>query len=551
MKFDPQQFKARFPLFAQPQNRELVYLDNAATTQRPQVVIDAISAFYLHSNANTHRSSHRLARQATAMLERVRAQAAAFFGLDAAAGVVFCHGATAGLNLLAHSLTRELPPGAEIILSEAEHHANLVPWQRVAQERQLQLRFVPAAAINAASLQALLSENTRIVALTAASNALGTRSDLAAVAALLRDRNIRWVVDGSQLAAHARVNVQVLGCDFFVCAPHKFYGPTGVGLVLGQPRRWAELPPWQSGGDMIDSVTLTHATYAEPPHRFETGTPPLAAIAGLGALFDWLAGQDRDAMQAHEQDLLVYAHQQLGALAGLELLTVPARNVGIIALVPAPATGWSAADLGVWLDEQDIAVRVGQHCAMPLMAQLGAAASLRVSLAAYNTRADIDRLVTALRTALQQRWEVPVASAAKDDLSGCSLARLEALGSWQARYKQIMHWAGCIQPKPALRTEANRVSGCEAAAWLGHCCINGRHWFTLDSEARVVRGLAVVLLLLIDGRTTAELQALDVEATFAGLGLERHLSPSRRHGLRALLTRALACAGLPRGGASV
>lgn len=561
-RFDVSRFKAVFPLFAQPENTALVYLDNAATCQRPAPVIHAITDFYLHANANTHRSSHRLARQATTMLEQVRAQAARYFGLTEPGAVVFCHGATAGLNLLAAALGQTLAPGDEIIVSAAEHHANLVPWQMAAQRHQLVLRFLPAS-FDATSLGAFVNERTRVVALTAASNALGQRTPLADIRSVLQGRDVCWVVDGSQLAAHEPVDVAALGCDFFVCAPHKFYGPTGVGLVVGKPAQWQRLPPWQGGGEMIERVTLAHTVYAEPPHRFETGTQPLAAIAGLGALFTWLEQQDRAGMLAHEQALLAYAHRQLAMLDGIRLLTSSENNVGIINLLPTPASGLAAADLGVWLDARDIAVRVGQHCAMPLMAELEVAASLRISIAAYNTQEDIDRCVAAIGEALvasvlpsalpsslspslpsslpESDLELTNTGLSGDDLSACSLAALTAVGNWQARYKTLLQWSQFIKPKPAMRVPAYQVTGCESAAWLAHWQVAGHHYFAIDSDSRIVRGLAVVLLLLIDGRTSDELIRLDPGPTFAELGLERHLSPSRQNGFWALLQRARDC----------
>ncbi|MYM64554.1 aminotransferase class V-fold PLP-dependent enzyme [Pseudomaricurvus sp. HS19] len=556
MSFDNAAFKQQFPLFQHPENAALVYLDNAATTQRPQCVIDAMVDFYSRFNANTHRSSHRLARQATAMVERVRGQAAAFVNAAGSDEIIFTRGATEALNLLAAGLCANLQPGDEILLSAAEHHANLVPWQMAAERYQLKLRFVPLA--NGAPawerLPECVSERTRIVSLTAASNALGFATPLAGLRAAVGN-DVVLIVDASQRLAHETLDVQALGIDFLLGSAHKFYGPTGIGLLYGRRRQLQSLPPWQGGGEMITRVTLESSDYAEAPHRFEAGTSSLAAIAGLGACLEFLQGQDRAAMQRYESHLCRYLHtelQQLCLQRPLRLLTAfrynegryseGRDNVGIAALAPMPGCGVAMADLGHWLDEHDIAVRVGHHCAEPLSVELGVGATLRVSLAGYNNRADVDALVAALAS---YPWDEVSATAADveredavwpaEDFSSLSLSDLRDQGSWQKRYRQLTRWAGLLQPKPALRLDANRVPGCESPVWIVHRCVEGRHQYLIDTDSRVLQGLAVLLLLLLNDRTGAELATVDVEAQFAELGLEKYLSESRNNGFRALV----------------
>lgn len=543
MNFDPNAFKQLFPLFAQPENKKLVYLDNAATTQKPRVVIDAIADFYLHSNANTHRSSHRLARRATDMVERVRRQAAGFLNAASGREVIFCRGATEALNLLAYSLCSELQPGDEIVLSTAEHHANIVPWQMQAARLGLELRYVPhtAGVPQFERLHEVLNERTRIVSLTGGSNALGLRPDLQAIAQQLRGRNLCWIVDGAQLAAHEVVNVREIGCDFFVCSAHKFYGPTGIGLLYGREPLLRELSPWQGGGEMISEVGLYRSHYADLPHKFEAGTSSLAAIAGLGATLEFLAAQDRAAMAAHEQQLLQSVHSAIAAMPGLRLLSQPQHNLGIVAFAPEQG---SAADLMHWLDERDIAVRVGRHCAQPLMHAAGERATVRASLAAYTTRAEIDIFLRTLEEYLGEEAAAgagpqPASGWAGDELSALQLERLAAQRTWQERYRELMRWSKAIAPKPAIRTDANLVRGCEARTWLAHREEGGRHYFALDSDTRIVKGLGALLLSQIDGRRAEEIREPQLRALFADLGLEKHLSESRSNGFYALLRRAL------------
>ena len=554
MPFDADQFKQHFPLFSQPENSDLVYLDNAATTQRPQVVIDAMARFYLTGNANTHRASHRLARRATEMVEQTRGKAMQFLNAVSPQEIVFTRGATEALNLLAHCLTASLQPGDEIVLTTAEHHANLVPWQMAAQRHGLTLKFVPEVqgVPQWQQLSDVLSERTRVLSITAASNALGFKTDLAEVKRQLAGRDIAWVVDAAQLAAHRAIDVQAIDCDFLVCSAHKFYGPTGIGLLYGKRQTLTELPPWQGGGEMIDTVELHHSSYAQPPHRFETGTASLAAIAGLNACFDFWQSVDRSAMAHYETELVNYLHRQLAQLPGIQLLSNPPDsqcqdNVGIATFAPADNRHIDAAGLAHWLDARDIAVRAGHHCAMPLMkSRLTTGTSIRVSIAAYNTHREIDTLIEAICCCFEQLDEADSKEVNSDQTANLSLSELQQLKGWQPRYRKLMKWADVICPKPEIRIDKYRVSGCESATWINHCKKSGRHQFFIDSNARVVKGLAALLLLLVNHKTTEEIRAVNLEAVFAELGLEKHLSPSRNNGFRALVDKALQLAGVCR-----
>ncbi|GMG88479.1 aminotransferase class V-fold PLP-dependent enzyme [Biformimicrobium ophioploci] len=550
--FDATVFKEQFPLFKQPENRALVYLDNAATTQKPAVVIDAVADFYRTSNANAHRSSHRLARAATAVIEGARARARNFLGTSSAREIVFCRGATEALNLLASSLCQSLQAGDEIVLTAVEHHANLVPWQMMAARYGLVLRFVPGALgiPDFSCIDEVISDRTRVVSVTGASNALGLRSDLAAVRNAISGKEIVFVVDGAQLAAHDDIDVQALGCDFLACSAHKFYGPSGIGLLYGKLERLETLPPWQGGGEMIRSAGLYDADYAGPPHRFEPGTSSLAAIAGLGVAFTFLAQVDRQAMREHEQKLVEQMHKGLGQIEGVRLLTVPQNNLGIATFTPAG--DWSAADLCLWLDQRDIAVRAGHHCAQPLHTLASVQTSVRASVAGYNSAQDIERFVAAVAEFVaEQEAAIPpnragttiadsaIAVGPEDSIEELSVETLERARGWQARYRELMQWSKAISPKPWLRTPENLVRGCESDAWLQVSEAPDGKQVYVDSDSRVVKGLAALLLVLMrDYRQEPEMREKILQR-FTDLGFERHLSESRSNGFRALLERAL------------
>ncbi|WP_105104426.1 aminotransferase class V-fold PLP-dependent enzyme [Microbulbifer pacificus] len=548
MRFTAESFKSQFPLFAQPGNRELVYLDNAATTQKPACVIDAIADFYRHSNANTHRSSHRLARRATDMVEQVRLRAAGFLGAASAKEIVFTRGATEGLNLLAHSLCSRLQPGDEILLTTAEHHANLVPWQMMAERYRLALRYVPdeIGVPQFDRLAEALTPRTRIVSLTAGSNAVGFRADLGQVRAALAGKNIQWIVDGAQLVAHEPVDVHSIGCDFFVCSAHKFYGPTGVGLLYGRESLLRAMPPWQGGGEMIADVDLYSSRYADLPHRFEAGTSSLAAIAGLGACLQFLDSQDRLAMARHEQQLMHALHERLSQVSELNLLSTATNNLGIVAFTHPR---FAAIDMMQWLDGRDIAVRVGHHCAQPLIRATGHSATVRISVAAYNTHDDVERLIAAVEEFVRHVGDdndvqvgVHSGGAAVDWVADCldavDIETLRAQRSWQDRYRILMGWAKSISRKESIRRSENLVRGCESSAWLAHHCENGVHRFALDSDSRIVKGLGALLLSQLNGQVGGAVARADLEQLFVELGLAQQLSESRANGFRALLDRA-------------
>ncbi|ODS24154.1 hypothetical protein AB835_05350 [Candidatus Endobugula sertula] len=552
MTFDAQHFKKYFPLFDQPDNQRLIYLDNAATTQKPRCVIEAISHFYLSINGNAQRASHRLARAATEHIEQVRRQAVTFLGAGSSCEVVFTHGATEALNLLAYGLLSGVNPGDEIVLSHAEHHANLLPWQQWASRRQCKLTFFPAQQgvplWNQWSV--VVGERTKVVTLTGASNVLGSLTDLSMIRAIKqRYPHMIVVLDASQMACHIPLQSVDWQCDFLVCSAHKFYGPTGMGLLYGRESLLQALPPLVVGGEMVDTAGLYQSQFVKGVQRFEAGTSSMGAIAGLGGCFDFWQQQDRKAMMAYEQSLNRYLHEQLQQCLQsfqldnrLKLITKANNNVGIATLISCDET-YALADLALWLDEHDIAVRVGDHCAQPLwqalQAKYGQNKGLRFSLAAYNSESDIDQLIVVV-SQFFQAVEGSVALvkpdiAMMDNLSNIEWQELLRASSWQRRYTQLLRWGGKIIAKPQIRDERYRIKGCESHVWLQHQMQGQQHYFLMDSDSNVIKGLSALLLLWFNGKTTEEIMAIDVQQRYQQLLLDKHLSASRMNGFRALL----------------
>lgn len=398
--FDLEALRAQFPILArQVHGQRLVYLDSAASAQKPAAVIDAMADFQRTSYANVHRGLHTLANEATGVFEAARAAAARLVGARGPDEIVFTKGATEGLNLLANTLAPRLAAGDEIVLTRMEHHANIVPWHMLRERLGVVLRFAPFGAdgsLDMDALAALIGPRTRIVSVGHMSNVLGTIHDIPAIAALAHGVGALLLVDGCQGVVHLDVDVQALGADAYVFSGHKLYGPTGIGCVWARGALLESLPPWQGGGEMIETVTEDTVTWNAPPFRFEAGTPAITEAAGLLAAIDWLEGQDRAAIRAHEDALLERATQALRGINGIELYGTAPHKGSILAF---NITGAHPHDVAQILDRQGVAVRAGHHCAQPLMRALGVSATARASFAAYNTFEDVDALVAGLARA--------------------------------------------------------------------------------------------------------------------------------------------------------
>lgn len=384
---------------AQGPPQPLIYLDNAATTQKPQCVIQAMQDYYLHENANVHRSVYRLGESATQKYEASRKKVAQFIGAASAKEIIFTKGTTEAINLVAATWGRKfLQPDQTILLTELEHHSNLVPWQILAQEKQLHLRFWPVQENGVLDISLLpqLLDGVQFVAITHVSNALGTIQPLAEIIRLAHKAGAIVLVDAAQSAPHFPVNVQTLDCDFLAFSGHKMCGPTGIGVLYGKQRWLEQMPPYQGGGDMIQTVWLDHAQYQNPPYRFEAGTPPIAQAITLAKAMEYLQSLDMNWVARYEQQLTQYAKQALQQVAGLKLYSTEFQQAGVISFQLADL---HPHDVAQFLDHEGIAVRAGHHCAQPLMRKLGIIGTVRASLYFYNLPAEIDRLVSGLQRA--------------------------------------------------------------------------------------------------------------------------------------------------------
>lgn len=398
MTFPVEKVRADFPILQREVNGlPLAYLDSAASAQKPNQVIDAESAFYRHGYAAVHRGIHTLSAQATESMENVRKQASRFINTRSAEELVFVRGTTEGINLVANSWgTENIRAGDNIIISEMEHHANIVPWQMLCERKGAELRVIPLhpdGTLRLEILATLFDDRTRLLAITHVSNVLGTENPLPDMIALARQHGAKVLVDGAQAVMHHAVDVQALDCDFYVFSGHKLYGPTGIGILYVKAALLQEMPPWEGGGSMIATVSLTQGTtWAKAPWRFEAGTPNTGGIIGLGAAIDYVTSLGLDKIGDYEQMLMRYALEQLAQVPDITLYG-PAQRLGVIAFNLGKH---HAYDVGSFLDHYGIAVRTGHHCAMPLMAWYGVPAMCRASLAMYNTHEEVDRLVAGL-----------------------------------------------------------------------------------------------------------------------------------------------------------
>jgi cysteine desulfurase/selenocysteine lyase len=396
--FDVERVRRDFPVLQQTvHGKPLVYLDNAATSQKPQAVIDSLVRYYSEFNANIHRGIHRLSEEATRAYEHSRSRVRGFINAAEDREIVFVRGTTEAINLVAHSFGRAfVKPGDEIVITAMEHHSNIVPWQILGEETGARLRVVPIdddGQLLIDQLEPMLTGKTRLIALTQVSNALGTVNPIGRIARTARRKGIPVLVDGAQAVPHLRVDVQALDCDFYAFSGHKMFGPTGVGILYARSPWLERMPPYQGGGSMISLVTLEKTHYAEPPYKFEAGTPDIGGGIALGAAIDYLTSIDLDAAARHEQEVLAYGTELLASIEGLRLIGRPRERAGVLSFV---MDGVHPHDVGTVLDREGVAIRAGHHCAMPVMQRYGVPATARVSIAFYNTKDDMDALARGL-----------------------------------------------------------------------------------------------------------------------------------------------------------
>ena len=396
--YDVERVRCDFPILARPvRGRPLVYLDSAATTQKPRPVVEAMARFFDQENANVHRGVHFLSERATEAYEGARERVRRFLNARQASELVFVRGTTEALNLVAFTFGRaRVGPGDEVLVSAMEHHSNIVPWQMLCEERRAKLVVAPIddrGVLLLDELERRLGPRTRVLAVTHVSNALGTVNPVKRIVEIAHAHEVPVVVDGAQGAPHLPADVQDLDCDFYAFSGHKIYGPTGIGVLYGKAEHLEAMPPWQGGGDMILSVTFEKTTYNRIPYRFEAGTPNMAGAVGLAASLDWLAALPLEAARAHEEALLAYGTEVLSSVPGLRIVGTAPDKVAVLSFVFEDI---HPHDIGTVLDREGIAVRTGHHCAQPLMQRLGLQATVRASLGLYNTRGELDALKAGL-----------------------------------------------------------------------------------------------------------------------------------------------------------
>ncbi len=402
-KLDVERVRRDFPGLEQTiHGKPLAYLDNAASAQKPKAVVDALTRIYLYDYSNVHRGVHTLSQRATDAYEGARETVRRFMGAARAEEIVFVRGTTEGINLVAQSFVRpRLATGDEVVISAMEHHSNIVPWHIVCGEAGARLRVVPIndrGELDLAAYEDLLSERTRIVAMVHVSNALGTINQARQIVAAARRRGIPTLLDGAQAAPHMALDVTALGCDFYTLSGHKLFGPTGIGALYGRFERLEEMKPYQGGGEMIRSVTFETTEYNVPPHRFEAGTPHIAGAIGLAAAMDYVEAVGFEAIASHEHEIKAYATQRLSAIPEVRLIGTAAEKAAVISFT---IEGVHAHDVGTILDQEGVAVRVGHHCAQPVMDFFGVPATARASFVFYNTLEEVDRLVAGIGRVLE------------------------------------------------------------------------------------------------------------------------------------------------------
>lgn len=395
-----EQIRAQFPILHQQiEGKPLVYLDNAATTQKPQAVIQAITDFYTQCNANVHRGAHHLADEATRRYEKARDTVATFIHAGNRKEVIWTSGTTEAINIVANGMAQRLQKGDQVLVTEMEHHANLVTWQQACARSGATLKIAPIydnGALDTEAFASLLTEQTKLVALPHISNALGTINPVKELSALAKQKGALVLIDGAQGVAHGNVNVADIGCDFYAFSGHKLFGPTGIGVLWGKESVLQDWPVWQTGGEMIAKVTYECSTWGELPNRLEAGTPNIAGAIGMAAAIDWFMALDLTAVQAHEQAMMASAMEQAEAFEGLKVIGNAPNKIGVLSFI---LQGSHPADVGFILDRQGIAIRTGDHCAQPLMRRLDVPGTARASFSVYNTLEEVDALFVALKKA--------------------------------------------------------------------------------------------------------------------------------------------------------
>ena len=560
--FDVHAVRRDFPILATEMNgRPLVYLDNAATTQKPRRVIDALVRYYEHDNANVHRGVYALSQRATAKFDDARLKVAAFLNAPEPAECVFVRGVTEAINLVAFAWARQnLTEGDEVLLSALEHHSNIVPWQLAAEATGARVRSLPMredGTLDLGRLGEFVTSKTKLVAVQHVSNALGVAHDVAAITRAAKGVGAVVLIDGAQAVSHFPTDVQSLGCDFYCFSGHKLYGPTGVGVLWGRRGLLEGMTPYHGGGDMIESVTWEGTTFAPIPAKFEAGTPDIAGVIGLGAAIDYLGEVGFEAITAQEDALLAHATDRLSRVPGLRVVGDAAGRAAVVSFVlEDPAV--SSLDIGTKLDARGIAVRTGHHCAQPLMDAFGIAGTTRASFAFYNTTEEVDSLAEGLEAIVKEQkgrrptepmgepgadvaWPEPM-GATPDEAAGALVDDFNFLKEAGEDPREfVLDLGRKLLPMPAgEKNEATHVKGCMSQVWLTARRRPGTADaldFLADSDAELVRGLIGVLQHVFSGQSAAAILAFDVEKLLRRLDFQNLISVQRRSGVEAMLNR--------------
>jgi len=529
--------RQHFPFFQHSSTRDWIYLDSAATTQKPKAVIDTISDFYTWQNTNVHRSSYDLADFATEQFERVRSDVASFIGANQPKEVIFTQGTTDSINLVAQCFGSRLGADDEILISEMEHHANIVPWQLLQQRMGFTIKAIPLTKDNmldVSAYQQLLSKKTKLVCITQMSNALGVITPIKQLIDIAHSVGAKVLIDGAQGAAHLSINVAKLNADFYAFSGHKMYGPTGIGILFGKEELLDSMPPYRGGGEMIKKVSFSGTTFNELPFKFEAGTPNIAGVLGLGAAIKFIE-ENRTTIETIEHGLYERLVKGLNSIAGLRLLT-PSQNSAAIASF---TLNNHHHDLALLLNEKKIATRSGHHCAMPLMQSLKLPGTVRASIACYNNEQDIDGFLNALEAISQgENSLTEVLMVQSNKPSNKAVELLSTLKGRDAKIRQLMLWGKNLpSPNQALRLEEYLVQGCESDAWLKASISDQSIHFEFDADARIVRGLGYLLMEMVNGLKCEQISKFDFEQQFKQLEINKLLSPSRSNGVRAIIDK--------------
>jgi cysteine desulfurase/selenocysteine lyase len=560
--WDVERVRADFPILQTTVNgKPLVYLDNAATTQKPRAVIDAIVRYYETQNANIHRGVYQLSQTATDLYEGTREKVRAFINAGEVAEIIFTRGTTEGINLVASSWGRtHLKAGDEVVVSHLEHHSDIVPWQMVCETMGAKVRAIPIndeGELVLAELEKFLANGrVRMVAVNHVSNSLGTENPVRQIVEMAHAAGAVVLIDGAQWVAHGVTDVQALDADFYAFSGHKLIGPTGIGVLYGKRALLDSMPPYQGGGDMIASVTFEKTEYAALPSKFEAGTPDIAGVVGLGSAIDYLEKLGLERIGAYEQTLLKYATERLREVPGLRIVGTAKEKAAVVSFVmESPRV--SSLDIGEQLDREGICVRTGHHCCQPVMERFGVASTARASFSFYNTRAEIDALVEGLkRIAGSQKVEAktpkveeadapiayPAATAKNVREAAAKLAEDFAfLDERDSKNEYVLDLAKELPDLfPILKRVTRRVQGCMSEVYLvGRKKPGSREVleFVADADAEIVRGLIAVLEKIYSGQRAKDVLDFDIEKFFEEIGLEQFITSQRRNGLAGMVQR--------------